>query len=241
MVQGLGPCIAPQSEHIPAYANAPIGKQVKIGAYVGVPISDGDGSLFGTLCAIDPKTKSESLHTELPLVELLGRLLSCVLASELKGAENQRKAERNLPKSIVDTLTGLMNPAGWENVMEAEERRCQLYGHSACIVSIRIANMHSQEPLSGDAVTKLAVRTSKAIKESLGLKDNAARLESDLYAIMGPERNTLRAEILVKSLNVALGSAGIRAHIGVANRDPRTGMHFAFQKSLLDLLSRTHG
>jgi len=60
MVQGLGPSMASDSDLMPAYASAPIGKQVKIGAYVGVPLSDADGSLFGTLCAIDP----DSLHSD---------------------------------------------------------------------------------------------------------------------------------------------------------------------------------
>src|SRR4051812_26487169 len=54
MVEGLGPRIAPQSDLIDVYKNAPIGAAVKIGAYVGVPLTKADGSLFGTLCAIDP-------------------------------------------------------------------------------------------------------------------------------------------------------------------------------------------
>src|SRR5262245_11920788 len=44
MVEGQGPRIAPRSESVPAYAAAPIGRQVKIGAYVGVPLSRADGS-----------------------------------------------------------------------------------------------------------------------------------------------------------------------------------------------------
>ncbi len=84
MVLGQGPCIAPNSQSIPAYANAPIGQQVPIAAYVGVPIHDADGGLFGTLCAIDPAPQKESLVDELPLIELLSRLLSSYLVAELK-------------------------------------------------------------------------------------------------------------------------------------------------------------
>lgn len=40
MVEGRGPCIAPQSDLIPAYANAPIGQQVSIAAYVGLPLTE---------------------------------------------------------------------------------------------------------------------------------------------------------------------------------------------------------
>ena len=54
MVQNNGPKVAPNSDIVPAYAAAPIGQQVPIKAYIGVPLSNADGSLFGTLCAIDP-------------------------------------------------------------------------------------------------------------------------------------------------------------------------------------------
>jgi hypothetical protein len=39
MVRGEGPCIASDVREVPAYLAAPIGEQVEIGAYIGVPIS----------------------------------------------------------------------------------------------------------------------------------------------------------------------------------------------------------
>ena len=59
MVRGEGPRIAPRSQEIPVYAAAPIGQQVDIGAYVGVPLDWHDGRLFGTLCAIHPQPQPE--------------------------------------------------------------------------------------------------------------------------------------------------------------------------------------
>lgn len=44
MVNGEGPCIAPRVSTVPAYREAPIGKQVSIGAYIGIPIVLRDGS-----------------------------------------------------------------------------------------------------------------------------------------------------------------------------------------------------
>lgn len=93
MVLGRGPRIAPRSEEIPAYATAPIGRQVTIGSYVGVPLMGPDGSLFGTLCAIHPAPQPPIVASELPLVELLARLLSSILSSDLKMAEQARQAE----------------------------------------------------------------------------------------------------------------------------------------------------
>jgi len=82
MVQGLGPRIAPRSQEVEAYASAPIGGRLQIGAYVGVPVESEGGVLFGTICAIDPEPQPEAIRAELPTVELLSRLLSTILQHE---------------------------------------------------------------------------------------------------------------------------------------------------------------
>lgn len=79
MVSGEGPRLAPASDEVEAYRTAPIGKQLPIGAYVGVPIERDDGSSFGTLCAIDPAPQPHASAEDLETVELLARLLGRVL------------------------------------------------------------------------------------------------------------------------------------------------------------------
>src|SRR5262245_6453658 len=68
MVLGQGPHVAPRAASIPAYAEAPLGRQLRIGAYLGVPLTRADGSLYGTLCAIHPFPLPENIESELPLV-----------------------------------------------------------------------------------------------------------------------------------------------------------------------------
>ena len=223
MVQGLGPCIAPKSDLIPAYAAAPIGKQVNIGAYVGVPIADSDGSLFGTLCAIDPMTKSESLHQELPLLELLGGMLSCLLVSDRKLLTNQRRYERNLSNITTDPETGLMNRAGWENVIEAEEKRCRIYGHSACVVLIRLNEWQLDSKQSSEF--------SKALRACLGPSDLLARIEPNLFGVIGAERNAEQGNALLDLVKIALLPICTDSQFTLANRDPRTGLKFAIEQS----------
>lgn len=92
MVAGLGPRIAPRSNEIPAYAEAPIGRKVPIGAYVGVPLTRHDGGLFGTLCAIDPMPMPDDVGDQLPLVEIMARLLMTILETELKAQQEARRA-----------------------------------------------------------------------------------------------------------------------------------------------------
>ncbi|HEV2772353.1 MAG TPA: GAF domain-containing protein [Thermoleophilaceae bacterium] len=79
MVEGEGPRFAPEASTVPCYAAAAIGNELPIAAYIGVPLLRADGSLFGTLCGIDPAPQPPAVGQELPLVELSGRLLSSLL------------------------------------------------------------------------------------------------------------------------------------------------------------------
>ena len=79
MLDGQGPQFAPEANSVPCYAEAAIGKELPIAAYIGVPLRRADGSLFGTLCAIDPSPQPPSVGHDLPMVELGGRILSSLL------------------------------------------------------------------------------------------------------------------------------------------------------------------
>ena len=138
MIRGEGPRIAPASDAVTAYAKAPIGQQVPIGAYAGVPLNHPDGSLFGTLCAIDPKPQPDTIADELPLVELIARLLSRVLESDQRLLEQSRRADRAENQAMCDPLTGLYNRRGWDRLLASEQSRCQRYASPACVVSIDI-------------------------------------------------------------------------------------------------------
>lgn len=108
-VQGQGPRIAHVADDVPAYREAPTGRAVPIGASVGIPLDGEDGELFGTLRAIDPEPKPASIEQHLPLVELIGRLLSGILAGELRAEEARRAAERAEVDLTRDHLSGLVN------------------------------------------------------------------------------------------------------------------------------------
>jgi GAF domain-containing protein len=88
MVEGEGPHFAPEASAVPCYAGAAIGKQLPIASYIGVPLRRADGSLFGTLCAIDPAPQPPSVGDELPLLELNGRLLGSLLERDAELRQN---------------------------------------------------------------------------------------------------------------------------------------------------------
>nr|WP_239589588.1 GAF domain-containing SpoIIE family protein phosphatase [Metabacillus crassostreae] len=78
--------------------------EFKIGSYIGVPIVLEDGSIFGTLCALDPKPnmlKKEDIH----VLELYASFISTTVEleeaySRLTHYEQQMTKELNLAKNI---------------------------------------------------------------------------------------------------------------------------------------------
>src|SRR5690606_32234048 len=108
MVRGEGPQIAPIASNIEAYAQAPINQQAPIGAYIGIPLVCSDGSLFGTLCAIDPDPQPESIAAELPFIRTMARLLMTILCAELNALDEARLQERVNTLFMIDPTTGLL-------------------------------------------------------------------------------------------------------------------------------------
>jgi diguanylate cyclase (GGDEF)-like protein len=225
MVRGLGPRIAPRSAEIPAYAEAPIGSQVPIQAYIGVPISRDDGSLFGTLCAVDPEPQPDAIQAELPAVELLGRLLATILSTELAAQDGLRRAERAAGPWQTDHATGFFNRSGWERIFSSEEERCRQYGSSAGVVSVllpHLARITQEEGLA--ARDRLLARVAPALRRALRISDVVARPRDDEIVLLSTESRPGRVKELAARVREELASAGVRASVGWASRDPREGL-----------------
>lgn len=221
MVRGNGPRIAPDSARVPIYAAAPIGRQVPIRAYVGVPITFADGSLFGTLCAIDPSPAQESLLEEQALLDLQGELLSTILQLELRSVNEARRAERLEIESLTDAMTGLHNRRGWDVLMAGEEERCQRYGHPAAVFVIDLNHLKQVNDTYGhDAGDKLIIKAAEAMRSVARTNDVVARLGGDELALLAVECDLDGARKLAARLALAFEGQDISASIGMAMRDP---------------------
>lgn len=221
MVQGHGPQCAPEAKQVPAYVEAPIAGQVPIGAYIGVPIYLTEGSLFGTLCAIDPLPQPMHIVRDLPLVKMLGGLLSTILKAELEANEALRKAERAENEALIDELTGLYNRRGWDRLIAAEESRCSRYGASSSVIVADLDNLKFINDTHGHATGDEVIRqAAAAIQSVIRNEDVAARVGGDEFTILVTECHC--AEPLVERLQSALASANVQASIGAVSR-PATG------------------
>lgn len=232
MVQGQGPRVAPRASEIPAYVEAPIGKQVVIGAYIGVPVVNNDGTLFGTLCAINPEPMDEAISHDLPFIELCARFLGTALMSDFKVIALQRQLEHVQQLAATDGMTGLLNRRGWDQVLVTEESRSKRYGNPACVFIIDLDGLKrindNEGHHEGDALIRRAARTIRnAVRES----DSVARLGGDEFAVLAIECDLTGAEALYKNITNDLRSNGISASVGKTMRDPRLGLGLAVEEA----------
>lgn len=225
MVEGLGPRVAPRSDLIDVYRNAPIAAQVKIGAYVGVPLTKEDGSLFGTLCAIDPNPQSEDIREEQELIELMADLLSSILHKELAAADATRRAERAEAEAARDVLSSLYNRRGWDQLLEREEDRCRRYGNPACVISIDLDGLKFVNDNQGHAAgDQLIINAANTIQDVVRLNDVAARVGGDEFLILCIECTPDNARVFIERLRQSFDNAGVSASIGFGARHPAKGL-----------------
>jgi len=230
MVKGNGPRIAPDSDFVPAYAAASIGRQVAIKAYIGVPLRDAGGALFGTLCAIDPSPQPEAIAKEQALIELLAALLSTVLQAELKAAHEKRRSERLELDAETDSLTQLYNRRAWDRLLSTEEERCRRYGHPAVVLSIDLDELKQVNDTHGHAAgDALITRAADALRKAAREVDIIARLGGDEFCILGVECDLAGAEALLGRTRKALADAQVNASVGLAIRTPSGGLKGAWE------------
>ncbi len=232
MVAGNGPRIAPNSVLVSAYAEAPIVDQIPIGAYVGVPLMAEDGRLFGTLCAIDPRPQPEAITDQLPLIELLAKLLSSILRADMAAAEQARRADRLQTEAFTDALTGLYNRRGWDQLLAAEEESCASYGFPACVVVADLDNLKMvNDSLGHEAGDTLIQRAGQILRQETRKHDVVARIGGDEFVVLCTECALLQGQWLGTRLQQALLESQICASVGVAARHPSRGLKAAWAEA----------
>ena len=232
MVTGNAPKVAPRCEDIPLYAEASMGQKITIKSYIGSPILNEDGSLFGTLCAIDPNTKPESIVEDIEIIELLANLLSKILQSELRQNQQVREVKRLKAKAFRDGLTGLYNRRAWDELIHKEEERCKRYGHPAAVFFIDLNNLKEVNDNLGHVIgDQLIQQAADVLKNTVRSNDILARLGGDEFVILSIENNEVGAEKLLKRILDNFARAKISIAIGLSMRHPSHGLLFAAEQA----------
>ena len=234
MVRGEGPRVVPRTADVAAYAHLPLTRQLPIGAYVGMPLVDGDGRLFGTLCGLNPKPMPAAIVEEQPMVEVLADMLSGLLTAELATTALAREAEAARSEALTDPLTGLANRRGWETAVAAEEERCRRYGATACVVAIELDGLRHPCATDGErqACDAVLVRAAQALRQTVRKPDTLARLDDDRFVVLGVECTTAEAMALLRRLEQSVQGADLSAALGMAMRNRTSGLFDTFDRAL---------
>ena len=225
MVEGNGPRVAAHCQLVEAYREAPCNQSMQIGAYIGIPVSFADGTLFGTLCAIDSNIQPESIEGELPLLEMLAQLLSTLLGAELALEDERRISERDRMAAALDPLTGIYNRQGWNHILALEEQRCRDYGHSASVIAVDLDDLKPVNDTQGHAAgDELLKATAAVLSQQFRPGDCVARHGGDEFWVLLVNCNEATAALITERLKGAFAIAGIRASCGWATRHPSHGL-----------------
>lgn len=222
MVERQGPTVAPDVAVLAVYAELAAGPHRDVKAYVGVPLEGDAGAVFGTLCGFAGTAQPDELVKSLPSVQLLGRMLSTILAREQFAQARSEEAAMAYALVERDATTSLRNRRGWDSALQQEDLRCQRYGGTASVLVLDLDDV----PLDGrDAGTERLVRAAGVLSSTCRPGDVLARLGGDDFAVLALECDPVAARALLARLRVHLRTAGITATTGVATR--RVGERFS--------------
>ena len=238
MVAGSGPRVAPNVAEIPAYAVSPSAQSLKVGAFVGAPLSLGDGTVYGTLAGLDQQPKDDSLKQHLWLVEMVAGLLGAILKHEREFSEASAEVGGAEGEVLVDKLTKTFNRRAWDRVLVAEEARCARHNHSACVICVDIDALRSVNDERGrDAGDTVLLQTAHILKRACRGYDIVARTGEDEFAILAVECGLKGAKGIYDRISAGLVKDGIKASLGIALRNATTGLPRTFEEAINTLLN----
>ena len=238
MTEQRGPTVAPDVMSVPEYGPLATGVLARVRAYVGVPLEGRDGRFFGTLCAFAGEPRTHTLTNVLDQVQLVGQMLSTILASEELAQLRSADAAEAYALVERDPLTGLANRRGWLSILTRENERIRRYGSNASVFVVSLDEVHDTD--EGHALSDGDGRLVQCanVLTSLGRPgDVPARLGGDEFGLMAVECDAACARALRTRLRVNLRTAGVQASAGVATRRLGEDLMETFRRAT-DVLNR---
>lgn len=168
-------------------------------------------AVFGQYCGGD----------EAPTPELMGRLLSTILASEMRVAAESRRADRAEADAVVDPSTGLVNAQGWLAALAAEEDRCRRHAHAASVIVVRFDDPEPED----------LPQAARCLFAETRAHDVVARPGPREFVILATSCPWTEAEVLAARVSDTLSANGLPATVGAATRHPDHGLAEAWEQA----------
>jgi hypothetical protein len=177
MVEGQGPNIVPNLADAPVYLSAPQASEFSIGAYVGYPLCDSDGQVFGTLCGVATKPQPKDIEQSESTFTLYSKLLSTLLSMDLQLKSRRENSLRLDIDQLVDTETGLLSITAWNRFMATQNRRAREFGSTAYVAKVGLL----------ETLPNPMVQISRFLRESLGVSVVMAKGNSQEILLCIPD------------------------------------------------------
>jgi diguanylate cyclase (GGDEF)-like protein len=186
---------------------------------VGAPLLEADGTLFGTVCALDQQPVPLAMAEVFEEVRILARMLSTIRAGEEVAADRSAAAASAYALATRDGLTGLLNRRGWSAALDVEEHRARRYGRAVSVVVLDVDGLKQFNDHAGHlAGDQVLVACARAIGAACRPGDAPARLGGDEFAVLAVECDVVCARALSARLRRELLRAGVLASVGFATR-----------------------
>ncbi|MGH3118512.1 MAG: GGDEF domain-containing protein [Gaiellales bacterium] len=232
MVESGSPMIVADVDEEPLLAGVALRRRMAIRSYAGYALRRPDGTLFGTLCAFDPRIHEPTIAEELPLLAMLGSLLSTALAADVRAMEEALRLERVRTESLTDPVTGLGNRRYWTHHLVAEESRCQRSGEPAAVVMLDVKDVQE-----GRLNEDLVRRAGNVVRLGSRVQDVVARIGGNSLAVLAVNCGGDGARIVSSRIRDALVADGIDARMSSAVR-PNEGLAQAWQDAEIELRTK---
>jgi diguanylate cyclase (GGDEF)-like protein len=217
MVQEKGPNIAPDSDTVSVYLNAPIGKYIDIKSYIGYPLMREDGSLFGTLCAIDPNPMPDKIKNDDSLFRILAQFISYSINNELKSIELKDKIAELTSEAYHDGLTNALNRKGWDILIEQQMEKHKHIGEPITVIMMDLDNLKKiNDSLGHEKGDEYIINAYKALLEASRKNDAIARLGGDEFGILLEGEIAINPEPLIERIRTYLVEFNVEASLGWA-------------------------
>lgn len=118
-------------------AVAPVRERLEIRSYAGSPIRGHDGEVIGTLCAIDPGSRTPEREGD--LFAFAGRFAAHAIVAAAESVRQQREAER-APFRTEPGQPAVMPGSAWPGLLAAESERCRWSGDRLAVGLVRLVD-----------------------------------------------------------------------------------------------------